>query len=109
MGYSCSTKANLTLTVIHSFEDFDYKSSSYKYFWEIGRENDDGSITGTIYELIQVISPNDRCMSRSCKKLGSFKIDSQGKIVRFPGLSKRLWGVAEIASIEAYDRQYAIA
>jgi hypothetical protein len=108
MGYSCSTRASFTYDAVKYFDDFDISSESYRFFTEIGRENRDGSITGTVYELNgeswRDALGNTR---RACKKLGSFKIASDGSIVRFPGLSSRLFGVAEIASIERYDREFA--
>ena len=88
-------------------EEFDIESIEYKYFTEIGKENKDGSITGSVYELTSnPYLDGQGYKRRNCKKIGIFKIDNQGFIVRFPGLSKRLWGVAEIAMIENIDRIY---
>jgi hypothetical protein len=47
------------------------------YFWETGRENDDGAVTGTVMGQWQ----NDP--SRYIK-VGSFRIEATGKITRFP-------------------------
>lgn len=107
MGYSCSARAGFTLDAIKSLSEFDIDSADYKYFCEIGGENQDGSITGTVYELIgQGYRDEQGFKRRPCKKKGSFKIDSYGNVVRFPGVSKRMFGVVEIVAIEKYDREF---
>lgn len=108
MGYSCGVKADCTLNAIESFDEFDYTSPNYKYSIEIGRENTDLSITGTVYELIEALPNGEFVRKWSAKKIGTFKITKDGQIVRFAGLSKRLWCIAEIAGIEAYDREYSM-
>ena len=100
MGYSCSARANYTLDQVHSLDDFCLSGNlHYKYFTEIGKENRDGSITGKVYEVYH--------KGEYCKSIGGFRINPDGSIARFPGLSKRMFGVLEIAAIEAYDRDHA--
>ena len=107
MGYSSTVRAAFTYEAIQMFSEFNIESESYKFFTEIGKENIDGSITGTVYELIgEPFKDFQNFTRRKCKKRGGFKIDKNGIIIRFPGLSKRLFGVAEIFSVEKYDREF---
>lgn len=107
MGYSCSAKASYTINAIQLLSDFDIKNKEYKYFIEIGRENKDGSITGKVYQIDKDFEDGSGFRRRQCFLKGSFKVDANGKIIRFPGLSNTLWGIAEIASIEQYDRDFS--
>jgi len=47
-------------------------------FWERGRENRDGAITGEIFALGH----------HACRKVGTFRINAEGKVVRWPGTNK---------------------
>lgn len=108
MGYSCSARARYTLDQVEFLDEFDIKSPNYKYFIEIGKENADGAITGAVYEITGIpYRDKDNYERRSCRKAGTFRIEPNGSIKRFAGLSKRMFGVLEIAGIEAYDREYA--
>jgi hypothetical protein len=108
MGYSCSARANCVLDQVEKLDEFDRYSSNYKYILQIGKENKDGAITGTVYEFTGPWSQDkkDLLQTRPCKKTGSFRINPNGSIARLPGVSKRLYGVLEIAGIEAFDRQH---
>lgn len=89
MGWSCSHKASLSLSAIevlcketHGYDNDPHNifySKGNKYFYEIGREQRDGSISGTIYKYTE----NDLC-----RQSGSFKIESSGKVSRGPALFK---------------------
>lgn len=46
-----------------------------KYFYEIGRKNDDGAITGTVYAFLS---------NGMASSAGTFRIEPNGKITRFP-------------------------
>lgn len=50
------------------------------YFFERGRENADGSITGTVYKCIEG--------APTCKAIGGVRIDPEGVVVRWPTSSK---------------------
>ena len=104
MGYSCSARASFTLDAVRLFSEFDDSSENWKYFLERGRENVDGSITGIVYEIT---GPKDEKGSWPICKKGSFKIDANGEIVRFPGLARNLWDIALIHSIEMYDKEFS--
>jgi hypothetical protein len=87
MGYSCSAIASTVLDVIGEDRRFDISHFSYRFFFEIGRENRDGAITGFVYSVGMIIDTLQRC----CKRKGSFRIEPNGEITRFPGLPKSEW------------------
>ena len=92
MGYSCTAKASLTLTAIEALIDLNYKTNGTSNatpdggFFEIGRENADGAITGTVWK------PYD---AGRVTRRGSFRIDAEGRVVRFPGVPSALLREAE--------------
>lgn len=102
MGYSCAAKASLVLEclgeILLSGKDASCPSNHLPNggFWEIGREQADGSITGKCWKPW----PQDPTRVISG---GSFKIDSEGKIVRFPGVPKAIQKQAEVAGATRYQ------
>lgn len=109
MGYSCSARARYTLDQVDKLDEFDIKSNSYKYFIELGRENADGAITGTVYELVySLFVDKDLLGVRKAKKGGTFRIESDGSIKRFHGVPKNLFGVLRIAGAEAFYGEYEV-
>ena len=83
MGYSCTRDAADMLGMIGEFFKTDGNRNiltihDKTYFFERGRENGDGSITGTLMEML----PNDYC-----RKAGSVKIGPDGTLMRFPLLT----------------------
>jgi hypothetical protein len=88
MGYSCTAAANRTLDVISEacFRQTKtsnvYRHKGKDHFWEVGQENADGAITGTIYRYSGPrISPDV-----SITKAGSFRINPNGTLARGVGL-----------------------
>ena len=84
MGYSCTKDASDMLGFIrHQFGDGmtsnGLRIGAKTYFYEIGREHDDGSITGPLYENI------DESYAR---QVGRFKINADGSIARFPRIRR---------------------
>jgi hypothetical protein len=92
VGYSCTKDASDMLGLVrHTLSD--HKTSNglqigadtwggqqgRTYFYEIGRENADGSITGTVFENID---------GSHARRYGSFKIAADGRVVRFPLLTR---------------------
>ena len=85
MGWSASVKACHTLDLI---EDALRKGGYYtngvwsyggkEYFYELGREREDGGIRGSIYQLL----PG----GTYCVRRGTFAIAPDGRILRFPYL-----------------------
>ena len=58
MGLSCEYNADIVLRAISEkcFQQTGlsnvWKHKDKRFFWEVGRENQDGSITGSISELV---------------------------------------------------------
>ena len=109
MGYSCAAKASMVhsaLLVELQKADPSERSSNVwtfkgeKYMEERGRENGDGAITGTVSRFL----PNDRV-----RRAGGYRIDPDGKIVRFPGSSKAQREAAEKAGLAEFHRIYGQA
>ena len=111
MGYSCTAKASLTEEGVR--RAINAKSSNAMPdggFYEIGRERADGSITGIVWRPLNASErarwahlgdANERVAKR-----GSFKIDANGKIVRWPGLPKSVKSAAEKFSAATYGEQF---
>ena len=84
MGYSCTRDAANTLGVIGKFYATNGNPNVLtigkdQYFFERGREQADGAITGTL----MVMLPNDYC-----RKVGSVRIEPDGTISKFPRMPK---------------------
>lgn len=87
MGYSCSYAANEALkfilkSVCYPLSNNTWKYDGNEYFFERGRENRDGSITGTVYSFLEDGS--------HVRKVGSVRIEKNGAITRFPAIPSRL-------------------
>ena len=86
--YKCSAKASLVLDQVRSRCQSDTQTNnkwtgrSGHYMYIMGRENADGKATGVVHKFAD---------DGSHKLCGSFKIMSDGIIVRFTGLSKADW------------------
>lgn len=99
MGYSCSARASHVLKQIDCLDEFDISSPNHKYFYEIGKENNDGAITGIVFEFIGESNIQEGYLTRPCKKAGSFRIEPDGSIKRFPGIPKHMYNALEIAAL----------
>lgn len=83
MGYSCTAIADLVLREM--MEESNTESSNTWvnkgniYFYDVGKENEDGAITGTVYRITK---------DGNCKRSGSFRIEGSGIVKRFPCISK---------------------
>lgn len=82
MGYSATAKA---MKVLDTFKSDTGMSNTWirdgvAHFFEIGRENADGSITGTVW---RGTFGDVRAMGYAYRQ-GSFKIDADGHILRAP-------------------------
>ena len=90
MGYSCSAKAHKTLKQTLNkanqlpLDNYNppntWENNGSKYFFERGREQQDGSITGTIYQFIN--------NTNMCRKYGSVKILPNGIVKTWAGMAK---------------------
>ncbi len=88
MGYSCSKAAMDTVKRIESLicvgkSSNQWDNAGKTYFYQIGRENRDGAITGSVWRLTER-SPSTG--QQLCSKAGSFKVAADGKIVRWTAL-----------------------
>ncbi|KKK64224.1 hypothetical protein LCGC14_2986380 [marine sediment metagenome] len=106
MGYSCSTKANMVLdsliVLLQSSSSENNSSNTWekrgiKYFYEIGKENIDGAITGKVNKFVE---------ENQCKVVRSFRIESNGKITRFIGSTKQQRTAAETAGLMKFYTTY---
>ena len=84
MGYSCTKDADEMLGLIrHQFSDGTTSNglaiSGETYFYEVGKEQTDGSITGTLFQNVD---------ESHARKVGSFRINSDGTIARFPRIRR---------------------
>ena len=92
MGYSYTTKAGNTLAAIRQLAESPDGLSNFipvgplGGFYELGREQRDGAITGSVYRNL----PGGKCI-----KAGTLRIEPSGKITRFFGLPKALAKMAE--------------
>ena len=98
MGYSYCTAAGKSLDAVMDYlrEHFPVMSGSVamgnswtlngrKFFYERGREQRDGAITGTIWETRFYAPTNDE----RCFRVGGVRIEPDGKITRFASVPKK--------------------
>jgi hypothetical protein len=103
MGYSYAAKAGYTLDAITALVTEyrpDLKASNSTLdggFWETGREQKDGAITGTVWRPTGIAG-------FVCR--GSFRIDPNGAIVRFPAMTTEFKRKAEAAGAARYAANY---
>lgn len=104
MGYSCTALAALTMDAIGEMLDEKSARSGSNVlpgggFYERGREQPDGAITGTVYKPY---APDPTKVVRG----GSFKIAANGKAERFAGLSKAFLADATARGADKYLARY---
>jgi hypothetical protein len=81
MGYSCTVEAGNMLAVIEKMcgaienKDHVLRIDGKKYFFERGKEQADGAVTGTLMVMLD---------DNYCRKAGSVRINPDGTIARFP-------------------------
>jgi hypothetical protein len=81
MGYSYNAFAGEIMDCIQKLPKFEVGTDN-ELFLERGRENNDGAMTGTVYQCFLLNG------ERRCKKIGSYRISKNG-IERFAGLTKQ--------------------
>lgn len=92
MGYSCTVRAHdvlrRTLNSINGENVNNYAfSNTWTYngntfFYERGKENSDGSITGSIFLMLD---------NGHCRRYGNLKIEANGLVTRWPGMPKSFY------------------
>lgn len=101
MGYSCTQKADRSLKytlakAVGLNPEKDYLSNTWtnngkKYFYEQGKENEDGAITCQVMQIV----------GEGCKRAGSMRIEADGTITRWDGMPKKYWHVVDFRIPEA--------
>jgi hypothetical protein len=90
MGYSCTAAALRTLQTVKALHGADLEENNMirthkgrLVFFEAGEEQDDGAIVGTVTDLRGL-------------NAGVFRVEPDGSIARFAGLTKnqQAWAVA---------------
>ncbi len=106
MGYSCSAKADEVLKALivqlkatneESESSNTFFSKGNEYFYEIGQENVDSSITGSVYKVDK---------NGLCKKSGNFRIEKDGRISKFPYTTKEQRNSAMITGLIKFHEMY---
>ena len=109
MGYSCAAKASMVhsalLKELKKTDPTDQTQNVWispvdraKFMEERGRENADGAITGTVFRFM--------LDGQHIRKAGSYRIEPDGKITRFPGTQAKQREAAEAAGKAEYERVY---
>lgn len=104
MGYSSTVKAGNTSKAVieqHRYQNsgntFTTDGGKTVYFIERGREQADGAETGTVMKFVG---------ADSCRRHGTYRVNPDGKIIRWAGLPKKYWAAAEAAGLAEYNRVY---
>jgi len=98
MGYSVSAKADIVLSeAMKIVGDSDSSNVFRGYFYETGRENVDGAFTASVMKIV---------VGGFCKRSGSIRIEMDGKITRFPTMTKKEKALAEKNGAIEYARIY---
>lgn len=109
MGYSCTAAASYTRQAIQDLIAARYgadKVSNYVPigewggFFETGREREDGAITGSVFKTVTA--------EGNCRRAGSFKINPDGTVERFPGVDKQLLAAAEKIGERTYQENHGV-
>jgi hypothetical protein len=94
MGYSATAKALDKLSMIieasgqNRLANTWRKDNGIKVFYEIGQEQSDGAVTGSVWVFTDE-------SNRLAKKSGGFRIEPDGFVTRFPHLSKAMKSVSK--------------
>ena len=107
MGYSCTAAAANVLDAIEDYLRAKYPTitketgkavsngwtiDGHEFFFERGRENDDGAITGSVWESYFNVTTCDI----RCRRVGNVRIEPNGSVTRFAKVPKSI-----IASVMA--------
>lgn len=104
MGYSSTAKASLVLDALMAIVRDTPSSNVWRdHFFEIGRENADGAITGKVTRFTSGKYGDDKRMG---VRAGTFRIEANGKIKRFPATTKAERDAAYAAGIARYKEMY---
>jgi hypothetical protein len=104
MGYSCTAVAAMVQDEMVNFlQSGDNKTSNTwvirgrKYFYERGRENGDGRITGTVWESV----------GNMARKRGNYCITADGEVKSWPTSTALMRINAALLGREKYKQKYS--
>jgi len=110
MGYSCNTVSMMVYDeMIVQLQGASSKEHTSQNTWdhngldhfaEIGREQRDGAVTGSVWAML----PD----GARCRKVGSFRINPGGKVARWPSSTKAQRWTAQQAGQGKYQETYQI-
>lgn len=118
MGWSCNAAAGETLNAIQDEISAKVDGSSNSLpdggFFEVGREQRDGAITGTIWRPVNgnathklmIADPYNGVTEHRVRRAGTFRIEPNGKIKRFPGLTREQIRMVESVGARRYARKF---
>jgi len=108
MGWSCRVDAHNTLDKWYevckesSGMSTTYTAKGIEYFFEVSRtEHADGAITGQVYRNL-TRNPDG---SGTCIRAGSFRIEGNGEVKRYPTGLKTLIPAEELKRQESFKRR----
>lgn len=64
-----------------------YLSAGDAYFYEVGRENSDGAVTGSVWRFLGRFD----APSSTCQRAGTFRVNPDGSVARWPVGLKRVY------------------
>lgn len=97
MGYSCTVAAaNVVDMILAHVTEPGGSSNSWtfagsSYFYETGREHEDGRVTGTVWRTYSTPEGD------FCSKAGRVLVTASGKLVTFPAVPRAAREVAKAA------------
>jgi hypothetical protein len=122
MGYSCAVKAALVYDAISSLIGGTASNAMPDggFHERSNVEHEDGAITGSVFKRVGILTHAERAARAAemgpnckpewigdpCRRAGAFKISSDGKIVRFPGLTKAQRAAAEQKGAALFTTRY---
>lgn len=102
MGYSFTAKAGYTLDAIATMIGANTSNGMPDGgFYETGREQVDGAITGTVWKPCASCGTIQNVPCHVTRR-GSFRINPDGTVKRFPGLARKLLNRAEQTGAARY-------
>lgn len=120
MGYSCTVAADDSLDAIEQYlrqffpfltakgdiSGWAWKFGEDEYFFERGRENVDGAITGSVYRMFKWCNPATGIIEERCRKVGSVRIEPDGTVTRYATLNRAIINAA-LLDFRARNRRHA--
>jgi hypothetical protein len=110
MGYSCNAMAGMVydamIAQLQAASEREHDSQNVwdhkgvDHFAEIGREQSDGAVTGTVWRFL----PD----GQHVRRIGSFRINPGGKVSRWPTSTLAMRWAAQQAGAAEYQERFSI-